>query len=285
MWFHSYKLKMKHKTGSLIFAHWLIMGRSRKWPDLRSPISKIQDIHFVGTDDLIIFRKFHNFPSNPVAGARLLNFCKVWSLDLTWWPDLAWPRIETFTKVAKKMGDKVGENPAALRAAVFLLSAKNRRGGVETPPAGRRLSKKQGFCWTRCHTLSFKDEDNRKMPFDAEKNQLQNCYFGFLKFWKFWKFGDFFNIFLFLQKIPQNFKMLKTGIYVLEQPLNNVGTKCQVIPFINVVFIAFWMSKWLLFRAYGLNPRPVRGGGDATPPMSFSELDATPFGESRWNFA
>ena len=27
------------------------------------------------------------------------------------------------------MGDNVGENPAALRAAVFLLSAKNRRGG------------------------------------------------------------------------------------------------------------------------------------------------------------
>ena len=32
------------------------------------------------------------------------------------------------------MGDKVGENPAALRAAVFLPSAKNRRGGVQTPP-------------------------------------------------------------------------------------------------------------------------------------------------------
>ena len=30
------------------------------------------------------------------------------------------------------MGDKVGENPAALRVAVFLLSAKNRRGGVHT---------------------------------------------------------------------------------------------------------------------------------------------------------
>ena len=142
MRFHSYKLKMKHKTRSLIFAHWLIMGRSRKWPDLRSPISKIQDVHFVGTDDLIIFRKFHNFPLNTVAGARLGSFCKVWSPDLTWWPDLAWPRIETFTKVAKKMGDKVGENPAALRAAVFLLSAKNRMGGVQTPPpAGRRLKK------------------------------------------------------------------------------------------------------------------------------------------------
>ena len=38
------------------------------------------------------------------------------------------------------MGDKVGDNPVALRAAVFLLSAKNRRGGVQTPPAGRRLS-------------------------------------------------------------------------------------------------------------------------------------------------
>ena len=29
-----------------------------------------------------------------------------------------------------------------------------------------------------------------------------------------------------------------------------------------------------------VNPRPVRGGVDATPPMSFSELDATPFGGS-----
>ena len=36
------------------------------------------------------------------------------------------------------MGDKVGENPAALRAAVFLLSAKNRRGGCSnTPPPSR----------------------------------------------------------------------------------------------------------------------------------------------------
>ena len=29
------------------------------------------------------------------------------------------------------MGDKLGENPAALRAAVFLLSANNRRGREE----------------------------------------------------------------------------------------------------------------------------------------------------------
>ena len=40
------------------------------------------------------------------------------------------------------MGDKVGENPAALRAAVFLLSAKNRREGVQTPPPPSRAKVK-----------------------------------------------------------------------------------------------------------------------------------------------
>ena len=32
------------------------------------------------------------------------------------------------------MEGKVGENPAALRAAVFSLASKNLRGGVQTPP-------------------------------------------------------------------------------------------------------------------------------------------------------
>ena len=113
---------------------WLTMGRSQKWPDLRSPISKIRDIRFVGTDDLIIFRKFHNFPWNIVAVARLESYFVVGSLDLTWWPDLTWHWVEIFTKVAEKMGDKVGENPAALRAAVFLLSSKNLWGGRSNAP-------------------------------------------------------------------------------------------------------------------------------------------------------
>ena len=65
-------------------------------------------------------------------------------------------------------------------------------------------------CGNRCHTLSFKDEDNRKMPIDAEKNKLQNCYLGFLKFWKFWKFWDFFNIFFyFFKKSPKISKFSK----------------------------------------------------------------------------
>ena len=131
------KCLRQSKNNSLFFAHWLIMGRSQKWPNLRSLISKIQDIRFVGTDDLILFRKFHNFPWNIVAVARWESYFVVGSLDLTWWPDLTWPWAEIFTKVAEKMGGKVGENPAALRAAVFSLSLKNLRGGVQTPPPSR----------------------------------------------------------------------------------------------------------------------------------------------------
>ena len=125
------------------------MGRSQKWPDLRSPISKIQDIRFVGTDDLIIFRKFHNFPWNIVAVARWESYFVVGSLDLTWWPDLTWPWAEIFTKVAEKMGGKVGENPGALRAAVFSLSSKNLRGGgVQTPPPHSRARVNQAVFYT-----------------------------------------------------------------------------------------------------------------------------------------
>ena len=41
------------------------------------------------------------------------------------------------------MGGKVGENPAALRAAVFSISSKNLRGAFKRPPpAGRGLTKR-----------------------------------------------------------------------------------------------------------------------------------------------
>ena len=106
------------------------MGRSQKWPDLRSPISKIRDICFVGTDDLIIFRKFQNFPWNIVAVARLESYFVVGSLDLTWWPDLTWHLVEIFTKVAEKMGDKVGEKPGgAARRRFFAILKKTWGGG------------------------------------------------------------------------------------------------------------------------------------------------------------
>ena len=67
-------------------------------------------------------------------------------------------------------------------------------------------------CGNHCHTLSFKDENNQKRPLDAEKNKLQNCYLGFLKFWKF---GEFFNIFFFIfSKNPPNFKIFKKPEYM-----------------------------------------------------------------------
>ena len=52
------------------------------------------------------------------------------------WPDLT--RSNFFLpKIAQGLPHKVAQNPAALRAAVFLLSAKNLRGGggvAPTPP-------------------------------------------------------------------------------------------------------------------------------------------------------
>ena len=117
------------------------MGRSQKWPDLRSPISKIQDIRFVGTDDLIIFQKFHNFPWNIVAVARWKSYFVVGSLDLTWWPDLTWPWAEIFTKVAEKMGVRWVKTRRRCVPPFFRYPRKTWGGGAfkRPPPAGRGL--------------------------------------------------------------------------------------------------------------------------------------------------
>ena len=113
---------------------------------------------------------------------------------------------------------------------------------------------KMRVCGNHCHTLSFKDEDNLKMPVDAEKNKLQNCCLGFFKFWKFWKFWDFFQHFIFSKNPPKFQNFQKNGIYVLGETLKNLCTKFQAISFINAVFIALWMwKKWLLFMAFGRN--------------------------------
>ena len=74
----------------------------------------------------------------------------------------------------------------------------------------------------------------------------------FSDIWNFENFGNleiFFNIFfLFLQKnSPQISKFSKNRNIVLENPLNNIFTKFQVILFINDVFIAFWMWKMTTF--------------------------------------
>ena len=76
----------------------------------------------------------------------------------------------------------------------------------------------------------------------------------------FWNFENFENFeifstffFIFSKNTPKFQNFQKTGIYVLEETQKNVCTKFQVIPSINAVFIALWMWKWLLFRAFGRN--------------------------------
>ena len=56
--------------GTWVFPHWLIMGRSRNWPDLRSTISKIRDIRVVETYARIVLCKFQRVRSKAVPWAR-----------------------------------------------------------------------------------------------------------------------------------------------------------------------------------------------------------------------
>ena len=85
----------------------------------------------------------------------------------------------------------------------------------------------------------------------SEKNGLQKLrswFFEILKNLEIWRFKKKISL-----QIPQISKYSKTGTYVLERSLKNVCSKFQVIPYRNVIFIAFWMWKWLLFRAIGRN--------------------------------
>ena len=82
-------LMHNHSIGTnWIFAHWLIMVRSRNWPGLWWQISKIRDIQVVGIYDLMKRWRFETNRISSVATAQPQSQKPVFYFDLTWWPDL-----------------------------------------------------------------------------------------------------------------------------------------------------------------------------------------------------
>ena len=88
-----------------IFLHWLIMERSSNWPDLRSLIFKnpiYTSCRYVATSSVIQYQKFESIRLKIVGLVRVKTFWEVRPQDSIWWPDLSWPRVNIFTKVAKR---------------------------------------------------------------------------------------------------------------------------------------------------------------------------------------
>ena len=129
-WFRLVFIDLTRTQRFWIFSHWLIMGRSRKWPDPRSSISKFRDIRFVGTGALRQSWKFHTDHSITVAVGESQTFLEVGLLDLTWWPDLIWPEAEIFRKCAERMSDKVCQKRRRFAPPFFRYPRKTWRGGV-----------------------------------------------------------------------------------------------------------------------------------------------------------
>ena len=84
-------------------SHGLIIGRSQNWPDIRSNMYKIQDIHFVDHVTLNNLCKFYSDRSIDVSRGRVLFYSQVGSLDLVTWPLMTWSCF--FSTYAEKMQD------------------------------------------------------------------------------------------------------------------------------------------------------------------------------------
>ena len=135
---------LMHIRGTQFFHHWLKMGRSRNWHDLRSPISKIRNIQIVDTYALTEHCEFQSVRITGVPLARCqtsknATWCQVTYCDLVTWPLGSSGR--RFLEMCQIVGGTVMANLAALRAAVYSLSAKNLTGGLKsTPPPVRGLN-------------------------------------------------------------------------------------------------------------------------------------------------
>ena len=124
------------------------MERSQNWPDLRSPISKFWDIRFIDNLACSNLWKFQGNRSVGVALRNIQTFYEVRSLDVTWWPDLAWSGSEIFTTCAEMIYDKVCQKQRRYVPPFLSYSQKKTSWGVfKHPPAGRGLSyRRSGTC-------------------------------------------------------------------------------------------------------------------------------------------
>ena len=141
-----------------IFSHWLIMGRSQNWPDLRSSISKFWDIHFVHAIALSNRWKFQSDRSLGVAMTDIETFYEVRSLQVTWWPDLEWPWSEIFTTCVELMYDKVYQKRRRSAPPFLRYSRKTTRGVFKHPPSRARVKKTHWIATilSACHLYVYK---------------------------------------------------------------------------------------------------------------------------------
>ena len=126
------------------------MVRSRNWPDLWSQIWKIRDIQVLVIYGLMKRCKVETNRIHSVATAQPQSQKPIFDFDLTCCPDLWWPGAQILHRVSNSIVNRYWKM-VALRAAVFTLSSKNRRGGhcLPPPPSSARVNTLP-WSWSPC---------------------------------------------------------------------------------------------------------------------------------------
>ena len=143
-------LTHNHSIGTnWIFAHWLIIVRSRNWPDLWWQISKIRDIKVVGIYDLMKRWRFETNWISSVATAQPQSQTRFWLWpDLVTWPLVTWGwNFYTMCLIQLSAGTKKRRRCAP---PFFRYSRKTGGVGIFCPPPVRVLkgSATKNFTWS-----------------------------------------------------------------------------------------------------------------------------------------
>ena len=133
-------LTHNHSIGTIwIFAHWLIMVRSRNWPDLWSQIAKIRDVEVAGIYDLMKRWRFETNRTSSVATAQPQSQKHVFDFDLTWWPDLWWPGLKFLHKVSNSIVSRYWKNGRAAHRRFSAIREKPEWWAYLPPPPPVRV--------------------------------------------------------------------------------------------------------------------------------------------------